>query len=419
MSQGHHIVLIIAFRLELIQIPYAALDMTSVGRINLVKIGKYALDNYTRIDCHRNHSTKHYSRSCKIELLNIQADLGIASLKKIGPDSLKFQYRSSSNNGEANNDTDERSGNSKAQDQPFSSFHQKTHRRNYERKRSSYQDQNSNQEASNKSTDLDPNDQMNHYQRLNIQPEADLPAIKSAYYSLSKRYHPDIVGIDDSEASENFRLITESYDILSDPKLRTQYDQSLYPDRNSLNVTSWNRAMHPNKDFNPLYRTRDADAVFRFRQEAALQREKMMNPNKFRAGAFKESPRDTDASSIMYELEKLDRRITDIKVRQRTAKTKNHDDFYNLHLANVIQRKQHDARVLRDINQNYDHGTSREMSRSDFMDILTGLSIVSLILLVIFNLYFDIDIGGFLDSKLDEALETDAKVQDANLTKDK
>lgn len=391
--------------------------MTSVGRINLVKIGKYALDNYVRIDCHRTHSTKHYLRAYRIELLSIQDDLGITILRRIEPHH-NLRYLSSSNNEETYHDSHGRPEKSGAQNQSFSSSHQRTHRQNYERKRFSYQDQKKNQGTSNGSAELNTNDQMNHYQRLNIQPEADLPAIKSAYYSLSKQYHPDIVGTNDSEASENFRLITESYDTLSDPKLRSQYDQSLYPDRTPMNVASWNRAMHPNKDFNPLYRSGDADFVFRSRQEAALQREKMLNPDKFRAGAFKESPPDNDASSIMYELEKLDRRMTDIQARGRIIARKNQDDFYQLHLVNVIQRKQFDARFRQSINQTSYQSNSKELSRSDLLDALAGLGIASLILLVILNLYFDIDIGGYLDRKLDEATKTDVGVQDVSSDQD-
>lgn len=43
--------------------------------------------------------------------------------------------------------------------------------------------------------------------------------IKKKYYELAKRYHPDSVTSLSKEDEEKFKLITEAYEILSDPKM--------------------------------------------------------------------------------------------------------------------------------------------------------------------------------------------------------
>jgi len=59
----------------------------------------------------------------------------------------------------------------------------------------------------------------NYYGLLGISFNADKKEVKRSYYSLSKKHHPDKGG-----DSENFRLLSEAYDILMDEDSRKEYD---------------------------------------------------------------------------------------------------------------------------------------------------------------------------------------------------
>lgn len=63
-----------------------------------------------------------------------------------------------------------------------------------------------------------------HYDALGLRPNATHADIKSAYYRLSKLYHPDKnKGSDD--ASVKFREITAAYEVLGNFRLRKLYDK--------------------------------------------------------------------------------------------------------------------------------------------------------------------------------------------------
>lgn len=60
----------------------------------------------------------------------------------------------------------------------------------------------------------------NYYEILGVSTDADLVQLKSAYRSLVRKYHPDV----NPSGEALFKSITEAYDVLSDAKLRSQYD---------------------------------------------------------------------------------------------------------------------------------------------------------------------------------------------------
>jgi DnaJ-class molecular chaperone len=62
-----------------------------------------------------------------------------------------------------------------------------------------------------------------YYQTLGVQRAASEKEIKSAYRRLARQFHPDINK--DPKATDRFKLINEAYEVLSDPKKRTKYDQ--------------------------------------------------------------------------------------------------------------------------------------------------------------------------------------------------
>ncbi|KAI1495493.1 hypothetical protein F5X99DRAFT_403347 [Biscogniauxia marginata] len=64
----------------------------------------------------------------------------------------------------------------------------------------------------------------NPYMVLGVAPNDNFDTIKKAYHKLCLRYHPDKAG-QTAEAHEAFVKIQASYEILSDPKRRREYDQ--------------------------------------------------------------------------------------------------------------------------------------------------------------------------------------------------
>ncbi len=67
-------------------------------------------------------------------------------------------------------------------------------------------------------------DKRDYYEELGIDKSADADAIKKAYRSLAKKYHPDM-NPGDSEAEARFKAVNEAYAVLSDPDKKARYDQ--------------------------------------------------------------------------------------------------------------------------------------------------------------------------------------------------
>lgn len=63
-----------------------------------------------------------------------------------------------------------------------------------------------------------------YYDVLGIKKEADEKEIKHAYRKLAKKYHPDS-NTGNVYAEQQFKEVTEAYDILSDPEKRKLYDR--------------------------------------------------------------------------------------------------------------------------------------------------------------------------------------------------
>lgn len=64
----------------------------------------------------------------------------------------------------------------------------------------------------------------NYYDILGVSKNADKAALKKAYRTLAKKYHPD-TNAGDEKAAEHFKEITEAYNVLSDDEKRKLYDQ--------------------------------------------------------------------------------------------------------------------------------------------------------------------------------------------------
>jgi curved DNA-binding protein len=62
---------------------------------------------------------------------------------------------------------------------------------------------------------------VDHYETLQISPNADLDTIHRVYRILAQRLHPDNVETGDAEM---FRALTDGYRVLSDPETRAAFD---------------------------------------------------------------------------------------------------------------------------------------------------------------------------------------------------
>ncbi|RHZ46529.1 hypothetical protein Glove_615g14 [Diversispora epigaea] len=63
-----------------------------------------------------------------------------------------------------------------------------------------------------------------HYDVLEIPQNADRQLIKSQFYKLSKKYHPD-ANLNDETAHSKFLLISEAYSVLINDQSRREYDR--------------------------------------------------------------------------------------------------------------------------------------------------------------------------------------------------
>jgi len=62
-----------------------------------------------------------------------------------------------------------------------------------------------------------------YYKRLGVARDADADTIKRAYRKLAMEFHPD--RNDSADAEENFKRVTEAYEVLRDSDLRQRYDR--------------------------------------------------------------------------------------------------------------------------------------------------------------------------------------------------
>ncbi|MBS3765797.1 molecular chaperone DnaJ [Candidatus Bipolaricaulota bacterium] len=65
-----------------------------------------------------------------------------------------------------------------------------------------------------------------YYDVLGVDEDASEDEIKKAYRKKAKKYHPDMnPDLDQEEAEEKFKEVTEAYEVLSDPDKKAQYDR--------------------------------------------------------------------------------------------------------------------------------------------------------------------------------------------------
>lgn len=65
--------------------------------------------------------------------------------------------------------------------------------------------------------------ELNHYQVLGVDRDADPKEIRAAYHALVKVFHPDA----DGGSSARFIMIQNAYEVLKTPAAREEYDRQL------------------------------------------------------------------------------------------------------------------------------------------------------------------------------------------------
>lgn len=68
---------------------------------------------------------------------------------------------------------------------------------------------------------------MNYYEILNVEKDASKSEIRKAYKGLIKKYHPDVYSGNKNIAEDMSMKINEAYEVLSNEKLRNEYDIEL------------------------------------------------------------------------------------------------------------------------------------------------------------------------------------------------
>jgi len=85
----------------------------------------------------------------------------------------------------------------------------------------------------------------NHYELLQIGPDASPQDLRQAFRRLSKRYHPDTTDLPQGQAEEAFRRLQQAYLILSDPARRRLYDAALQAQRDAASPAAAAARLRP------------------------------------------------------------------------------------------------------------------------------------------------------------------------------
>ncbi|XP_026488947.2 dnaJ homolog subfamily C member 30, mitochondrial [Vanessa tameamea] len=98
-----------------------------------------------------------------------------------------------------------------------------------------------------------------HYDVLGVTPASTQSDIKSAYYKLSKLYHPDTSK--DEESAKKFRAITEAYEVLGNIKLKKMYDKGLLVGTENTSRMDYKPEPEPTDPTLKFYKSRQARNV--------------------------------------------------------------------------------------------------------------------------------------------------------------
>jgi len=97
---------------------------------------------------------------------------------------------------------------------------------------------------------------VNYYDVLGVKPSASQSQIKSAYYQLSKLYHPDTAATDLPNAKEKFAKLSVAYEVLGNPHKRALYDRKHNPSSvryDGINDAEYRDFLRRRGTFSPRY----------------------------------------------------------------------------------------------------------------------------------------------------------------------
>jgi hypothetical protein len=110
---------------------------------------------------------------------------------------------------------------------------------------------------------------IDYYKILQVDPDAELDVIKAAYRALSRKYHPDGHAPDE----ERMRRLNEAYGVLSEPDLRSKYndlrERGATVPTGGLNHTSKTPKDYSDSRFKDI----DLDAVMAQKEEKLRRRQ--------------------------------------------------------------------------------------------------------------------------------------------------
>jgi DnaJ-class molecular chaperone len=75
----------------------------------------------------------------------------------------------------------------------------------------------------------------NCYELLGVSSSANNAELRKAFHQLSKKLHPDTTSLPSDEATRQFQIVCQAYDLLSDPVLRAKYDLSIEKENQLIN----------------------------------------------------------------------------------------------------------------------------------------------------------------------------------------
>ncbi len=88
-----------------------------------------------------------------------------------------------------------------------------------------------------------------YYETLDVPRNASEDELRKAYRKLARKYHPDL-NPGDKASEDRFKNVQEAYDVLSDAKKRTMYDQvGFYSENAGYPGAGGGKPNHPNMDF--------------------------------------------------------------------------------------------------------------------------------------------------------------------------
>lgn len=125
-----------------------------------------------------------------------------------------------------------------------------------------------------------------YYKTLGVERNADEESIRKAYRKLARKYHPDL-NPGDKSAENHFKDVQEAYDILSEPKKRSMYDQVGFYSDSGFNPgppPGGGQRPGPNMDFNGF----DFSEMFREAQAETARNRGNRAGGGSTGGAFKD-----------------------------------------------------------------------------------------------------------------------------------